>query len=492
MKAILVLTAACLPLAALTISSFVELAAIEEEVLVQTAGRDLRSIAIRAKGLQEQAQTERHVSDQLSAAEFLAGEPRSAFDWLPDGSSLRLAAGAWTDWIHARELVDGYFQAERLTTSADADQVEKAKSQMATLAREYGDAALPARWHFLKLVDQRTAELEAQLPRLRRLADARQRLDRAWEAFQAQEHDRCVKLCEELTKQYADVLETAELARVKMLCERARFWDDVKLLNRMLEAAASPIRRKTILESFLNRYSSMDGRTTSEQRILDRCTEQLGQVVEAISAEERKHRAEEEIDALTAELPSSFGERLARASRVLDLYSDAHVREQLQKNVVVWLDEFVPAKAIQEPRMLQEAESTRGEIIRGFFREDTGPDGNLIGYKHYRKYEQFVNPTSEVGTYRIDQLRSPPTVSVPRRCMEAYNEARTRLLNQLTQEDAWSEFADLCEKLEAQILEYRKKPGSSREALSFEREAEFARSTSTGPAMQSFQGLFGD
>jgi PAS domain-containing protein len=263
------------------------------------------------------------------------------------------------------------------------------------------------------------------------------------------------------------------------------------MLAGLLESAEDLSRRKTLLESFLKKHAGMEGRTSAEERILQQCVEQLREVSQQMAAVEKDRLAEEAIRSLLDNLPEAYDERVGAAARILDRYPDPKVRSRLSASAVAWLDEHLPAKAIEEHDLLREAENSDGQIIRGFFKKVEDPDGTLVGYKRYTTYEQFVSPTAEVGTFRVEQLPVLPDNSELRRCVEAYNDARSKLLDHLGEPERWAALATVCDTSEVRLEAYRRKPGSSREALSFAREASFARSVVEGPAITSLQALFG-
>jgi hypothetical protein len=89
-------------------------------------------------------------------------------------------------------------------------------------------------------------------------------------------------------------------------------------------------------------------------------------------------------------------------------------------------------------------------------------------------------------------LKSKPGHSVPRQCADQYTRARDRLLEQPAQRSAWEDFADLCESLQRQLDEYRKKPGSDVSGqVSFRAEAQFARDLLDGDSLDRLEAIAG-
>ena len=158
-----------------------------------------------------------------------------------------------------------------------------------------------------------------------------------------------------------------------------------------------------------------------------------------------------------------------------------------------WLQEFLPEMQIREPPELQEAETTRHEIVRGFFADVLAPDGTLFGYKRYPTLQARNDPEFDVGTYRKEEFLVPPGESVPRRCVKQYNQARDRLIEAPGRRTAWVDLANLCESLESDLREYRRKKGAAREepVLSFEQEGRFVRELLAGSGWADMETLFG-
>ena len=80
-----------------------------------------------------------------------------------------------------------------------------------------------------------------------------------------------------------------------------------------------------------------------------------------------------------------------------------------------------------------------------------------------------------MGRYPAADLRGVPNLSVPRQCVDAYNNARNRLLADPGSRECWDAFRRTCDSAEAALVDYRRKPGSSREDLYFDDVSQFAK-----------------
>jgi hypothetical protein len=156
-----------------------------------------------------------------------------------------------------------------------------------------------------------------------------------------------------------------------------------------------------------------------------------------------------------------------------------------------WLGEFLPEKSVDEPPELREAETKDGRILRGYFREASGPGGDL-GYKRYDTLAQRERPTADVGTWSGRDLASSPGPSVAQRLVERYRDARVRLLERPERTESWESFAASCDRLQAELDAHRAKPGSDETSLGFRQEAQFARQLLSGSVLNGLKVILGE
>jgi len=490
MRAVVVLIAGCVPLAALTVASFIGLGAIDDGVPTEEALAQFGELEEATRQEQALVRAESRASEQLAAAAFLAGEPVGALRQLPEQSSLAPVADTWARWFEARARVDELCRLVARAGTQEVEQLRTLRGELEKLGREHRHSTLPGRRLLFMVVDHQAQQLAERIRRLELRDEAYAEWEACQKAFAAAEYDQCLKLCDQLLAKYPDVLDPEDATRARLLRQRAGLWGQGRELAAALVSTPDPARRKTLLEEFLNRYADGPQWTPADRRVLQWCRAQLALATEAVAKRQRQLAAEEQTRRFLERLPATLPERFQRAAQIIERYPEAGIRQTLRRNAVAWLDEFFPAKAIEEHELLQEAEGQNGQIIRGFFKEHLGPDGQLIGYDYYQSYEQFVNPRSAVGTLRTGQLRRPPGTSVPRQCVTAYNEARAGLLKRLGEPEAWSEFATLCEELEQRLRQYRSRPGSSREPLAFAAEARRARELVSRGAVAALAALF--
>jgi hypothetical protein len=495
MKPLGIIILGCLPLAALTLWSFVELRGIEDHP--PPAGQDAGKEAELAEQARKLSAAEKAAADRLAAADFLAGEALPSLK-MPADSEFRAAGETWSRWTAAREMVDAYCEVQRLTDTTDANRLGEAVRQFEKVKDKYKTSmvgatpeCLRSREQYLKLIDGRIAELNQLIERGGRMTEANQRLTRAREKFKPGSYAACIELCDELTSKYAGVLSAADLEKVRLLKARAQFWDDAQRLSVAMKSADTLASQRPLLQEFLGKYADRTGRTPSERTTLEQFDRQLADLEAKLGDAEKNQAAKRQIDEFNGSLPASFADRLHGAARIVANYPTDAVHGLMRANFDRWLREALPAKPVAESALVQETQTGDGQIVRGFFKEVKDADGKLVGYKRYATYQEYLDPVSQVGTYKKEDLARPPAPTVARRITAEYHESRQRVLEQPGRRQSWTALAELCETLEGQWRQYKKRPGASREELSFAQEARFARELLAGDLWQDVTTIVG-
>jgi len=513
MRSMLILLLGCLPLSVLTVRSFVELGSIDDQLVSPGTCEDIDFDADLAANTAAQLGADRPLLNELAEVDLLSGEAPAGLEGVAEQSTFKPLKDTWPQWTAARQVAGEFLRLERLTAVAP-DQVdekplgefqgvkekleelkrshERSKSKYEDLKRECQDSPARAPGQFIALVDRRIADLDRRIDGCRKRLEAAATLSHARAAFRPREYGECVALCDELLAGYSSVLDPAVAAKVGLLRSRAQFRDDSERLLAQLSETDAPSERAALLEQFLNKHNQRGSRTEHEQLILDQRAEELRRIRAQLEEEEANRAAEKLIQELHRNLPAAFDQRLQSTAKIVSTYPTNTVKMTLRGNARQWLREFLPEKQITEPPLLQEAETTKGEILRGYFEEVVAPGGSVSGYKRYRTIEDRTNPAFDVGTYPKEEFLVPPGESVPRRCVKAYDQARNRLLEEPSRRTAWEELANLCESLQAELRDYRKKKGASQADpdLSFSEEARFVRDFLGGSSWADMETLF--
>lgn len=513
MRSTLILLLGCLPLSVLTVRSFVELGSIDDQLGSPGTFGNVDVGPGLAANTAAQLEADRPLLNGLAEVDLLSGEAPAGLEDVAEQSIFKPLRDTWPQWAAARRVAGEFLQLERRAAMAPGQVDEKplgeiqgveeeleelkrsherSKGEYEDLKRQCQDSPARALGQFLAVVDRRVADLDRRIDGCQKRLEAAATLSDARAAFRPKEYGECVALCDKLLANYSSVLAPSAAAKVGLLRSRAEFRDDSERLLAQLSETDAPSQRAALLEQFLNKHNHRGSRTEHEQRVLDQRADELRQIRALLEAAAAEREAEELIQELHRNLPVAFDQRLRSTAKIVSTYPTDTVKMTIRGNARQWLREFLPEKRITEPPLLQEAETTKGEILRGYFKRVDAPDGSVLGYKRYRTVEDRANPPFDVGTYPKDELLVPPGESVPRRCVKAYEQARNRLFEEPSVRTAWAELTELCESLEAELRNYRKKKGASSADpdLSFAEEARFVREFLAGSSWADLETVF--
>ncbi len=491
-KPLWILTAGCAPLAVLTVMSFAELATVERQL--PTAGFKSRALAddFSTAAVARQVAGDLPVCKAMAGGRFWEGDSLVPPADAPSPERLSTCAEHWDAWRRAYELVDNILSAEHGGRSGDVEQLRQTVNRLAELKRTAQKEAPLGVARLLRTLDRRSSELAGDIRRLEQRKEAMVILGKARVAFQENRFDECLLLCDQLLGTYADALDEADLARLRVLRGRAVFWNDAGRLAADLKKAESPSRKQSLLAAFLGTYADQRDSTASQRGLLDDCRRRLAALEAALLEAERNRAARQPLDALRTDPPETFAQRLARAVAILDRYPTPQVRAELRALVPGWVEAFVPPEPLEEPPELEEVETSDGRLLRGFFERVPRQGEPLIGYKRYATKEERQNPRVNAGTYRADQLRGVPGPTLPRQCLNRYEEARRRVLAHPQQRQAWEQLAATCEAIEAELRIYHAKAGSGSKSFSLARQGQFAREVLRQTTWAELETLFGE
>lgn len=489
MKTLWILLLAAAPLATLTAWGLLDTSASGTLVTVDALDTQPAAAIVQKQSASVKAQKE--AATALIGVDPLSAKDLPGLEKLQSDSALAPLRRTWPTWTTARELVDEFLGLAASDATQDLDQLQAAKRRWESLQQRLQAAKLPASSTLMALVGQRLAGLQQEIVRLEAQAEAMAAAKAIQNAFAAQRYDECLARSREWLTKHSGSAPAALAQQIKALDLRAEFHMERERSRARLKAAASSAEREALLAAFLDRFSSDGPLVDSERAVLDQCRRYLEALRAEAAAQDRLRAANEAIRVGMADLPARFDERLARAVRILEKHPTASVKATLRGRVREWLMEFLPEKTVDEPTELREAETKDGRMLRGYFREISGPDGTA-GYKRYDTPAQRQNPTADVGTWPGQDLASPPGPTVPQRLIEQYRDARGKLLERPERRGPWEAFAASCERLQAQCAEYRAKPGAGEDMPDFRREAAFARKTLSGSVLDGLKAIWGE
>lgn len=466
-KPIAILAIGCLPLAVLTVASFAGIANLDSE-LPSTDERDLAlpGASVPLHGLE----TDQTLCAAIAEREFLAGEPLSERALEARPVYLTSLATDWKRWSDATSLVAEVLAWERSRIGAGVPQLEIARDRIGAIqdaCRKKDPAGVAL---LIAILERRKDDLQAEIVSRRNSENVARLKEDAQRALGNKDYAKAIDLCDQILTQYG----AANYQTVSDLRRKATFWQEWSKLPLESPVTEEPAKQRSTLTDFIDRYRDLPD-SVEQERIL-RVTRRLELVEAELRRIEMNQAARVPIAVLARHDGQAFAEGLAEAAAVAETYPTDSVRAQLQERVVLWLAASLPQKSLDEPENLEEVETLSGNVLRGFFEPVTDAGGGVIGYKRYTTAEQRANPTGNVGRYPSADLRGTPTRSVPRQCIDAYESARRRLLADPGNPDGWTALERTCESAEVTLVEYRRKPGSSRDPVSFQKEARFAQS----------------
>ncbi len=485
-KPIVVLALGCLPLAVLTALAFAGIGDLDSK-LPSIAERDLVPVGASASipSVQD-LQADEMLCSAVAEREFLAGEPlpERALDAEPLYGETLVAD--WEQWSDATVLVREILALEEDLIGAEVGvpQLESAIDRFAKIQEECRKRDPAGSARLVRVLNRRRQELLDLIASRKRYETAKNLIAQAEKDYEAGEFSKSLKKYDEVWLHYRDVLAPESVATPRRL---AAFWKDEALLRLTSHVTEEPSKQRELLTGFLDSYKDMQ---SEPERQKLRSVEQKQDSVRAeLTRLAMNSQAVQPISTLDRYDDRPFDEGLAIAARIADTYPTNWVRSQLQERVVLWLEQALPPKQFNELSDIQEVEDMSGNVLRGFF-EPVADAGGVIGYKSHPTAEERKNPTRNVGRYPAADLRGVPTVSVPRQCVDAYESARNRVLDDPGNRDGWTTIARMCDSAEVTLIDYRRKPGSSREALSFNGEGQFAKTVLTPSIWSQMEAIW--
>jgi hypothetical protein len=489
MKVFWILLLAAVPVAAMTVRGLTGPDAADVPASGVSATADVKAAAATAEKGRARARTEKAAAAALVDVDLLSPAGPADLEHLAPQSGLEPLRRSWPRWTAARALADEFMDLASAKPGSQAGDLQAARRRWEELQDKLQTSHLPGSSSLAALADQRARDLKRQIARLEAQSEAAAAATGAKTAFAANQFDVCRTRSEQWLSRYSGTADASLVEEIKTLRNRAEFQAEAELLRERVKGAATPADREAAAAAFLQRFSQSGSLADSDERMLANCRRYLARLRAEAAESEKLRAAQEAIGRASAALPGGFGQRVAQAAEILQKYPSDPVKAALRENVTRWLEESLPAKPLDEHPETREAETKDGRILRGFFREVTGP-GGTAGFKRYDTWEEFQSPTADVGTWRSEDFASPPAATLPQQAVRRYNDQRARLLAQAGQRQAWQEFASACRKLEAQLSQYRSKPGASQQTVTFRQEAEFAEQVLAGNTLADLKKIW--
>jgi hypothetical protein len=479
-KPILVLVLGCLPLAGLTVASFAGIGSLASELpSIDEGDLDPAGAALSVPSARD-LEDDEMLRVAVAQREFLAGEPLPELAGQSEPLYLDSLVADWKQWSDATELVGDVLSLEAGNPDeTDLPQLQSAIERIDTIQDECREKDPAGSARLARVLDRRKKELLARIDFLEKCEDAERMIAEAGKAYTSGQYMNAHKLYEAVLADHEGILRSGALEKftyddVDSSRQTAAFWRDAGNLRLTSPVSDRPSLQHDSLVRFLDKYQGMEGEAEGEK--LTSTELKLETVRAELLRLEMNASAVQPISTLDRYDERPFGEGLTAAARIAETYPTTWVRSQLQERVLLWLTQVLPPKQFNEPNGIQEVETLSGNVLRGYFEPVPDAGGGVIGYKRYPTAEERKNPTRTVGRYPAADLRGVPNLSVPRQCVDAYESARTRLLADPGNRDCWNSLRRTCDSAEATLVDYSRKPGNSRESLSFVETSQFAKS----------------
>lgn len=469
-KPIIVLLLGCLPLAVLTVASFAGIGSLNSELPALNLPRVAPPTASVAVPSGADMDSDETLRSAVTEREFLAGEPLPEPARQAEPVYWESLVPDWKQWCDATELVRRVLAIEESLTDRSIPALKASVQSIGAIQEECRKRDPAGVDRLLQFLERRSRDLQLEIAGLERKKRAAEIFAEAKDAFEAREYRDCIDLCRKLQQDYSEAIDYRQVSALRGQALFRQEWAKLPVESPVTD---EPFKQRESLINFLDVHKEAAG--DFERKQIAQVEEKLAAVNEEIRRIELNREAKEPLASLTRYDDRSFGEGLEAAVRVAEQYPTGWVESQLQRRVAAWLARVLPPKELDEPANIEEVETKSGTVLRGFFQPVSSPGGEVIGYKRYPTAEEREQPTRNVGRYPAADLRGVPTSSVPRQCVEAYEAARTRLLEDPGNRDRWEAMQRVCETAETTLIDYRRKPGSSREPLSFDRELRFAK-----------------
>ncbi len=494
-KPIAVLVLGCLPLAVLTVAAFAGIGDLDSKLPSIHEGDLVPASASVSVPSSEDMKGDELLCGAVTEREFLAGEslPERTLDAKPIYCD-SLAAD-WRQWSDATDLVHDILAVEGSLIDAELAKPKSLDAQLAKLEsglnrfeeiREECRRKDPAGSAGLAgVLERRCGELQEDIAHRRRQDRAEKLCARAEGASDAGKYEESITLFSQVLRDYSDVVDSKA---VNEQLEVAQFWHGEGDLSLDTPVTAQPSEQRDALVRFLSKHEGI-----REEAVLRR-TQEISRKLELVQVELRRlemnETALQPISALAKYDDRPFGEGLPAAAQIAEDYPTVWVRSQVQQRVVAWLTRALPVRKLDEAADMEEVETTSGSVLRGFFEPVPDAGGGVIGYKSYPTAAERKSPTRNVGRYPVADLRGVPTRSVPRQCVDAYASARGQLLADAGDLERWRTLRRTCESAESALTDYRRKPGSSRETLTFDGTIQLTKTVLTPSVWSQMQAVW--
>ena len=448
MKYTLTLLVACMPLVALTIWTFVELALPADDAPLALADIDVKAIGALADDAAARGEAEASFVAQLAETDLLDTRPAN----LPpvEGDRLKSLASKWRQSAEARALVVKYQAIHALAVNPAAEPLERERQakealevlqNFITKERPGSLAQVGGAEGFFNLLSQRVERLKAEIAGYDTQSTIVEALGKATDDANAGKAEACLA---RLDKEPLTLARDAETkAKLQALRRRAEFRLAADRLQKRKPAAPADRDLLRTIEDFLRRFPEPPSEAERD-----------------LHAQIQRRHDRLKVDIAIADLaqPAELESMLDQAALIVgDSTVDQASRDRARARVVEWLlTTGFPRQALPDGLLgKQEVETKNGQRKIGKFLLPKGAEQWRFWTD---KRHQTERPRGDEQISR-DSLIAPPATPMYVQWAREYNDRSERLARRGGTQDDWRDFARRCDEIDAELAAYRERWG---------------------------------
>jgi len=448
MKYTLTLIASCMPLVALTVWTFVELALPANDAPQAPADVDVKAIGTLADDAAARGEEEASFVAQLAETDLLDTRPVN----LPPAKADRLKslASKWKQSAEARALLVKYHAihatgvdpaAEPLQRERQAKEALEVLEKFITKERPGSLAQVGGAEGFFNLLGQRVERLKAEIAGYDTRSSIVEALDKATDEVNAGKADACLA---RLDKEPLTLARDAETkAKLQALRRRAEFRLAADRLQERKQASQADRELLRTIDDFLHRFPEPPSEAERE-----------------LHAQLQRRHDRLKVDIAIADLaqPADLESMLAQAALIVsDSTVDETSRDRARTRVIEWLLATGFPRQTPPDSLLgkQEAETKNGQRKIGKFLLPKGAEQWRFWID---KRHQTERPRGDEQISR-DSLVAPPATPMYVQWAREYNDLSERLARRGGLQNDWRDFARRCEEIDEELTAYRERWG---------------------------------
>ena len=443
MRYLLILFAACLPLAVLTVASVWQAATARPSSAAEANQLDAAAIGKRATNVADHEKERAELVKSLPRIDLL----ETGGERLPDSADDELKA-AWNVSQEARRLVSQYAKADAVHVSPDASPAVRRRQAQTSLARlkafitdhqQNYVGQVDGADEFFALLERRTRQLEDEIGTYRREDQMAEAETATRNDLEQGRYEACLKRLD--SDPLAQATEPDQLERLHLIRKRAEYRRDWEALDHMGTSGANSDLFNE-MQAFLRKYP--DPPSAAERDL-------------QAQLERRRDRLKSEISVRVLDQAGDLDTLLVEASQILaNNQIEETIKQQARHQVTEWIANRLPKIGVPSSLLgKQEAITKSGQRKIGMF--FLPPGAEQFRFWTDRKHrDQRPRGDEQIPRGALEQPPGKPQYVA---WAEQYNERVAGLVRQDASRADWQQFADDCETWQQQLAAYREQWG---------------------------------